>query len=533
MKKTATPITSIWLITREYDGLAGAGGVKDVCRQLAQALSRTARVSVCLPLYGFMNPQTLGFHLSDQFQVDMNYVGEERREDVRIWSKQTTTETHSLTLYLVDSPRYQEKKSVYTYTLEEEAEDPTHVQGSGHYDYFAMNILLQKSAVNLMLSLNESPDVIHCHDGHTALLPAMVRENEGYRHFFCKTGLVVTIHNAGKGYHQEIADLPFAKSITGLPGNIIAKNLLDGRFDPFMAAAPYAILNTVSENYARDLRETDDDELTDWLGHLLASRGVLLSGITNGINPDDFNPSRPEKMGIAAGYSPEKGDLKGKEACKRDLIRAISRKELSNVLIHGSLSSNTDLPLFTLIGRFDPQKGVDKLVGALETLLPMDSGFQVLILGTGSKEIEEGLIRLSGLKANKGRICVLLGYDPILANRIYAGGDFFLIPSRYEPCGLTDYMAQLFGSIPIVHYIGGLVKVIDSQTGFIYHDHSSAALMGTMQRALKVYRQKPSQIKQMQRTAIKTIKEQYTWDKIVQRYLDLYAAAIKQSKIKI
>lgn len=533
MKKTATPITNIWLITREYDGLAGAGGVKDVCRQLAQALSRTARVSVCLPLYGFMNPQALGFQLIDQFQVDMYYVGEERREDVRIWCKQTPTDANHLTLYLVDSPRYQEKKSVYTYTQEEEAEDPTHVQGSGHYDYFAMNILLQKAAINLMLSRNERPDVIHCHDGHTALIPAMVRENEGYRHFFRNTGMVVTIHNAGKGYHQDVADLPFAKSITGLPGNIIAKNLLNGRFDPFIAASPYAILNTVSENYARELRETDDDELTDWLGHFLASRGVMLSGITNGISPEDFNPSHPEKLGIAAAYSPEKGDLKGKATCKRDLIRAISRKELSNVLVHGSLSSDIELPLFTLIGRFSPQKGVDKLVGALETLLPMDSGFQILILGTGSKEIEEALIRLSEMKANKGRISVLLGYDPLLANRVYAAGDFFLIPSRYEPCGLTDYIAQLFGSIPIVHHIGGLVKVIDSKTGFVYHDHSSAALMGAMQRSLKIYRQKPSQIKQIQKTAIKTIKENYTWDKIVQRYLELYASALKQSKIKI
>jgi starch synthase len=451
---------------------------------------------------------------------------------VRIWIKAQQKGRKRLTIYLIDAPRYQEKKSVYTYTAEEEAENPTHIQGSGHYDYFAMNILLQKVSLNLMLYLNERPDIIHCHDGHTALIPVMVRENEGYRHFFRKTGLVVTIHNAGTGYHQEVADLPFAKAITGLPGSIIAKSLLDGRFDPFIAAAPYALLNTVSENYARELRETEDDALTGWLGHILASRGVMLSGVTNGINPADFDPSQPEKMGIAAAFSPEKGDLSGKSACKRDLLRAIQRKELSNVMIQGSLSPQIDMPLFTLISRFSPQKGVDKLTEALETLLPMDASFQVLILGTGNKEIEEGLARLTETKANKGRICILLGYDPLLANRTYAAGDFFLVPSRYEPCGLTDYIAQLFGSIPIVHHIGGLVKVIDSKTGFAYHDHSSAALMGAMQRALQVYRQEPKKIKQMQKAAIKTIKEQYTWDKIVQRYLKLYASAIKMSQEK-
>jgi len=271
-------------------------------------------------MYGFIQPKAFGFRLKDKFQVDMNYVGMERREEVHIWCKQQQKGRKRLTIYLVDALRYQEKKSVYTYTAAEEAEDPFHVQGSGHYDYFAMNILLQKAALNLMLSLNERPDIIHCHDGHTALIPAMVRENEGYRHFFRNTGLVVTIHNAGIGYHQEVDDLPFAKAITGLPGKIIAKSLLDGRFDPFIAAAPYAILNTVSENYARELRETEDDALTGWLGHILASRGVLLSGVTNGISPADFDPSQPENVKVSLG------DAKGnqKDVC-------LSCKKLKNI----------------------------------------------------------------------------------------------------------------------------------------------------------------------------------------------------------
>jgi starch synthase len=354
----------------------------------------------------------------------------------------------------------------------------------------------------------------------------MIKENEGYRHYFRKTGLVVTIHNAGLGYHQEVADLPFAKVLSGLPGKVLARNLLKGSFDPFLAASSYAVLNTVSENYARELRETDDDELTGFLGHILLSRGVKLEGVTNGISPADFDTREHEKLGIDAGYSVMDGDFAGKVICRQKLIQDINGKKLTHVQQNGSLSQADDVPLLTLIGRLTAQKGVDKLIGALETLLPSDKEFQVLILGSGIREIEDGLVRLTKNSANKGRVCLLRGYDPGLANRIYAAGDFFLVPSRYEPCGLTDYIAQLFGNLPIVHHIGGLVKVIDGKTGFTYQDHSSAALMGAMQKAIRVYRKQNGRIKEMQMQAVTTISEKYTWKKIVHRYLHLYGKAL-------
>jgi len=519
-------IEDIWMITREYDGLAGAGGVKDVCRQLAEVLVKKADVSVMLPMYGFIDPELLGFEPRCEFQVDLNYVGVERREDVRIWERRHKQGKKCLTIYLVDAERYREKKAVYTYTAEDEAENPVHASGSGHYDYFAMNVLLQKTALNLMLYKGKRPDIIHCQDGHAALLPAMAREIDGIRHFFRKTGLVVTIHNAGVGYHQEVDDLPFAKAVTRLPSTIIGKNQLDGRFDPFLASAPYVVMNTVSENYARELRETEDDELTGWLGHALASRGVILQGVTNGINPEDFNPEDAEKQGIAAPFSPAKGDLAGKRQCRRQLVEMISRQELTTVRVSGSLTEAPELPLFTLIGRLSAQKGVDKLVGALKTLLPEDDGFQVLILGTGTKEIETGLIELTEMEENQGRICLLSGYDQQLANKIYAAGDFFLIPSRYEPCGLTDYIAQLFGNLPIVHHVGGLVKVEDGKTGFAYQEHSSAALREAMEQALQIFRRQPERIRTMQQESVKVIHNSYTWDKIVLRYMQLYQEAL-------
>ena len=172
------------------------------------------------------------------------------------------------------------------------------------------------------------------------------------------------------------------------------------------------------------------------------------------------------------------------------------------------------------------QKGIDILIAALDSLVQTDKNFQVLILGSGPRGIEERLIRLAQNKQYRGRICLLMGYDPLLANQIFAAGDFFLIPSRYEPCGLTDYIAQLAGNLPVVHYVGGLVKVEDGITGFAFKDYSAGALMATMLRAMRVFRNTPEKIIDMQETAAKRVGEKYSWDKIVYRYLELYTKAL-------
>ncbi len=517
-------IRKIMLLTREYDGLAGAGGVKDFTRQLAEALARKGnrQVTVLLPCYGFVDPEELGFIESDLvFEVEMNYVGRERRETVRFFE----ATLDGVRVVLVAAKRYAEKMGVYTYTGAETVADPTHRRGQAHYDYFAMNILLQKAAIARLIRLDEHPDVIHCQDGHTAILPALLREVEGFRHYFYQTGCLVTIHNAGVGYHQEVGDLAFAERITGLPSRVILANQLTGNFDPFLAASGYSLMNTVSENYARELQETDDDELTGWLGHKLLSRGVVLEGVTNGINPDHYDPSRPEVLGLPAGFSPARDSWGGKARCRADLVTTLGGEGWPGVQQTGYLDSHPSQPLFTFIGRFTPQKGVDKLVGALETLLPLDQKFQILIMGNGAEEIEAELVLLADNEVYRGRLCLLRGYDEKLAMRVYASGDFFVIPSRYEPCGLTDFIAQLLGNLPIVHHIGGLVKVVDGVTGFSYREHNSAALMGAMLKAMEIFRTEPEKIRRMRVEAVQYLQQRYTWDLVVERYLHLYRRA--------
>jgi len=396
-----------------------------------------------------------------------------------------------------------------------------------------MNILLQKAAIDLMVILGARPDVIHCHDGHTAVLPAMISEQTGLRHYFRSTGCVVTVHNAGQGYHQEIADLAFAQANTGLPLSLVRRFRLDDCFDPFLAGAPYAEMNTVSENYARELRETIDDHLTGWLGHTLLERNIILNGVTNGIDPDAFSSVDHLKTHIAESFDPL-GDapLDGKLTCKAALLQHLSGEaKIPSIQQSGFLTNDPALPLVSFVGRLSAQKGVGVLTESLEKLLAERVDFQFVLLGTGSRHDEDGLIDLAEKKENLGRVCILRGFDTILANKIYAAGDFFVIPSQYEPCGLTDFMAQLFGNLPIVHSVGGLVKVVDGETGFAYSRQSILTLSEAIERALELYATDPAAIRRMQRQAVELIHKQFTWDTVSKKYLELYKKA-KRNKIE-
>lgn len=514
------------MVTREYDGVAGAGGVKDVCRQLSEALVQHAGcdVRVVLPCYGFIEAQALGFQQVQLpcpvFEVDMHYPGQERREPVALWMKKE----QGVIIYLLDSPRFAEKQAVYTYTLAEERQESWHKAGTGHFDFFAMNVLLQKAALDLMILLDQRPDIIHCHDGHAAILPALLREQSGYRHFFCKTGAVVTIHNAGFGYHQDVDDVAFAQAITGLPNSVIQAGLFNNAFNPFVVAAGYARINTVSEQYARELQESDEDSRTGWLGHKLLEKDVDLVGITNGVNPEDFNPAQGKKIGLAANFNPAAGKLAGKKQCKKEMLHLCRGGEQWAVVEqYGFLENTVDNPLMTFIGRLTAQKGVDLLLQAASLL---EKDFQLLVLGSGDSVLEQQLQELAEDDQGYGQICFLKGYDPALALKIYAAGDFFLIPSLYEPCGLTDYIAQLFGNIPIVHHVGGLVKVLDRKTGFTYEQHSAEALARTMSQAQEMYQDSPEKLDSMRKAAVQHIRTHYSWQHVMKEYIALYRKAV-------
>ncbi len=501
---------NIWMAAREYEGICGVGGVKDVCRYLSENLSRNGHdVNVFIPRYGFISPEDMGFNaMSLRFNIDMNYAYEERREEAGFWHK----EVNGVNIILIESGRFSEKNGIYAYTHLDAQKNPSVQKGTGHIDYFAMNVLLQKAMLLYGISNRLSPDIIHCHDGHTAILPAIMRENEGLRHFFNRTSCLVTIHNAGMGYHQEVRDLPFAKAITHLPWRVINSSLLNGAFDPFLACSPYASINTVSENYAKELQHTELDRITGGLGHALKERGVLLTGITNGIEPSAYRASLLSRFGVRSPIDPLLGNIMGKVEAKSYLYSTMDEPFLRDI----------DRPLLTFIGRLTRQKGIDCLCDALEMLAQSELDFRIIMLGTGEESLEWRLNSLAQKDILKGRMKVILGYNEDMAQLIYAAGDFFIIPSYYEPCGLTDLIAQLYGNIPVVRLTGGLVKVKDGYNGIGYKEHSKTALFNAIIKALNLYNKDKNAVISMQKNAIREIYEKYTWDKVANRYEGLY-----------
>lgn len=537
MNPSDKTIKNIWMLAREYGELAGAGGVKDVALQLAESLAGSGgrAVRMVLPCYGFMDVQELGFekvadplepNVKLQLKIEMNQPENDAHETVEFYYK----EMQGVSIFLVDAERYREKTDIYTYTGEDEKRVPWQKKSMGHHDYFAMNVLLQKSTLDLIISLGEKPDIIHCHDGHTALLPALIRRQPGYTAYFRGTGCLVTIHNAGYGYHQEIADNNYAVSLTGLPRDVILDNQLELKFDPFLVAGQYALLNTVSENYARELQESSRDELTGWLGHELKERDITLSGVTNGINPALFSaPYKDEAGQPVFAYSPgnPEDDLSGKKQCKIALLNEMRRiSAMHGVECYGGLKQNAELPLFTFVGRLSHQKGVDLLVSVMSAWMKQEQDVQLLVLGNGALEIEQDLLRLARDPKIAGRVCYLKGYSSHLADKVYCAGDFLIVPSRYEPCGLTDFIGQVFGNIPIVHHVGGLVKIRDEITGITYKENKSEDLLMALQKAMRLYGDLAAK-REMQKRAVEEIYAKYTWDKVKEKYIELYLQAVQ------
>ena len=539
-------------VTREYLGLAGVGGIKDVVEGLARASAAAGIEShVFLPYYHSIDAALaelnskriapLNLVETASFDVKMYYVGQPRTERVSVHSVDMAP---NLTIHLVNSRRYKElfegdhvssRTGIYVYTEDDaKALRRPELQGKGYGDYFAMNILLVKATLHFLGEKAIRPDVIHCHDGHTAVLPLLAQEStDGYAAFLRHTASLITIHNAGRGFHQEVSDLDFARTVCGLPeskADAISGCRLDGSFDPLLAGGLYgSAINAVSENYARELQHTGQDWMTAWLGHSLAERGVTLHGITNGVAPETWTPELPGLLPLDATFSVRKGDLAGKLTCKRALIDALSRgvipvRKAEKLSLHGRIEERNDAPLLTFVGRLDSQKGFDVLAEALSQLFVQDDGVQLVGLGSGDVSIEH---KLKDLAASfPGRVSIVIGYNEDFAAKVYAAGDFFIIPSRFEPCGLTDFFAQLLGNLPIVHAVGGLVKTVDGRFGYSYLG-GAAELLRALQRAMRDYREpdRPA-IHEMQRAAVDNIYENFTWAKVLEKkYLRLYELA--------
>lgn len=505
---------SVWHVSREYAGLAEAGGVKDVVRGLAEASARAGMpATVVLPAYGLLSLDSLSASPAAGFTLPVADHDRGRQyfdEPVQVLQARLL----GVRLFLVKSPRFSALRDVYTYTAEDEQENHHRKKGTGHWDAHQLNLILQRAALETAHALEEAPDVVHCHDGHTAFLPAIIREDARHARRFGSTAAVVTIHNAGKGYHQEVWDPAFASLLTGLEPRVIERGILNGAADPLLLAGSYARLVTVSEQYAAELLAQGGEELSGGLGSALVRKGIGLSGITNGIDPGPWDPRTPERPGIPAGFDPRSPQPEGKRKCRRELARQL-----------GAADEPDGVPLYAFVGRLTGQKGIDVLFQAMKRLLASGPRRWFVVLGTGQKEMEAMLTWLAAAPSLGGRLTFLPRYDRALASLIYASSDFFLVPSAYEPCGLTDFIAQIMGSIPVVHHVGGLVKVRDGETGFSYGAQDPADLAAAVERTTRLFFEEPGVLQRIRRTAFDEIFSRHTWDRVLaDSYLPLYRA---------
>ena len=510
-----TRIRSVLHVAREYSGFGEAGGVKDAVSGLAGALVRMGvRTTVALPLYGFLKARLSLGRAVAVFTIpipDHDHKNRVRDERVRVLS----LERDGVRFLLVESRRFSDKNDVYTYTDVDETANSYKKKGTGHWDSHQMNVILQKAALETALRTGDIPDIFHCHDGHAAFLPALMREDRRISEAFARTGAVVTIHNAGVGYHQEIWDPAFAALLTGLSPGVLSRGLLNATVDPLLLAGFYARMTTVSEQYADELLREKDAEVSGGLGRSFGERGIKVTGITNGVDPAPFDPRYPAASGLAFRFDPSTGELDGKKQCKQALLEELSFARASG-----------ERPLIGFIGRLTKQKGIDVLEEAVASALGKGRAADFIVLGQGESKDEELFRALSSRKFSQGALCFISRYDPGFAKRLYAASDFLLIPSKYEPCGLTDFHAQLMGSIPVVHAVGGLRKVRDAQTGLSYEEQSPAALEAAIGRCLSLYTGEQEALSKIRKTAFDEIFQKHTWDTVAREgYLPLYEAA--------
>ena len=454
-------------------------------------------VRVVLPLYGNLDREIENIRPLKKLSPMSLRVGQ-KMHDVRIHVRGSTSS--AVKVYLVECATLFEKSGIYTYG-----------DGVGFEDSLARSSLHAQAAMMLPRLLDWPVDVVHVHDA--SAVPAILYRKNWYagREVPGRAGTLLTIHNLA---HQEthptdaVDTLGLSRSLASYPG------LLEfhGRINLMKAGILGAdVVNTVSPNYA--LETTGDPEYGCGLQDILLSRGDDYSGILNGGDYDTWDPTRDKAL--AAPYGP--GKLAGKLTCRTALLNELN------------ISPGSGKPVCGFVGRLVGQKGVDLLLPIMGRLA--QDGFAFAILGTGEKRLEQGMREVAS--QYKSRISFVDQFDESLAHRIYAGSDLFLMPSQFEPCGLSQMYAMRYGTPPVVRWTGGLADTVadakmnasiadpSTGTGFVFTDSRPESLLAALRRA-EVMFDDPDRWLELQTEAMA---QDFSWDLAAQGYEKLYEKA--------
>ncbi len=395
----------------------------------------------------------------------------------------------------------------------EEFFDREYLYGTSKGDYFDSAerfTFFSKASLALARLLEFSPDIIHHNEWQTGLVPAYLKTIYSKDPFFSSTAVVFTIHNiAYQGVFRK-EKLP----LTGLPPEVYSPEGIEfwERINFMKAGIVYAdVINTVSRKYSEEIQTP---EFGYGLEGILKKRSRDLYGILNGVDYEEWDPAHDRHL--AARYSLE--DPSGKRECKRDLLKEFQLP-----------SSLETVPVLGVVSRLADQKGFDLLAEIIEDLFRLDVGF--VLLGTGEQKYNDLFNKIGRKYPRKAGIRI--AYDDRLAHKIEAGADFFLMPSRYEPCGLNQIYSLRYGTIPVVRATGGLEDTIvpyDPATGkgngFKFVRYEAKEFFRQIEAALQVFHQ-ADQWKQLVRNAMTA---DFSWQRSAESYVELYRKAMDKKR---
>lgn len=475
----------ILVLAAEVVPFAKVGGLADVVGALPKALHGLGHdVRVAMPRYGQVNPER--FHLTPLLDaVTVNIA--QFQEQARILQGSIGDD---IPVYMVDAPRYFDRENIY-----------------GYMDDGERFILFCRAAIEAVRQLDWSPDIIHCNDWQTGIVPNWMHTVYHSDPFFTNTASVYTIHNLAYQGIFGYRILEVAGVATGgflYPQIVELANVVDimGRGILFADA-----ITTVSERYAQEILTPTFGEKLD---PLLRARRDRLYGILNGIDNQELNPATDRH--IRVNYEISTLDR-----------RAENKKALQE---RARLPVNPDVPLIGMISRLADQKGFDLLSQITQPLLAQ--GIQLVVLGIGDQHYHEMFQNLAARYPEQ--VAIFLTFNSDLAQWIYAGSDMFLMPSRFEPCGLGQLIAMRYGSVPIVHSVGGLADTVqeyDPRTGqgngFVFDAYDPWELFAAIVRAIELFR-----FKEIWRTLQKRgMTADHSWHASAMQYVDVYRDAIE------
>lgn len=484
----------VCVLTPEAVPFAKTGGLADVAGSLPGALKILGvDVRIIVPFYRAVREKEISSSVVIK-DLEVPFGDSFLTADIL-----ETVNKDNVPVYLIDREDMYDRPGLYG------------VSQGDYYDNLERFAFFSRAALSIIESLGESPDIIHCHDWQTGLIPALLNRTYSETSFFSDTSSVFTIHNIG---YQGI--FPKDKfTLTGLsekefyhPSGIEYW----GSISLLKSGIVYSdSVTTVSPRYAEEIKTPDYGM---GMEGILEDRSADLYGILNGIDYKVWDPSSDKNL--IKPYSEK--NLKGKHSCKEYLIKEMG---LDNALINA--------PVMGIVSRLDTQKGIDILLEALDELMNMKVG--IVILGSGKEDIEKAV--KTSEKRYPGRLAARIGYDDPLAHRIIAGSDMFIIPSRYEPCGLTQMYALKYGTAPVVRSTGGLDDTIvsfdpvtEKGNGFKFESPDAASLVKSVREALEVYKKK-SLWKKLITTGMK---EDFSWERSARRYLKIYESTAKRRR---